>query len=255
MSDYANMLAEYDITEEVMSNISNRQAPVLSVHPTTVQVKESRIHGKGMFSTVVIIDNSVIMPMSLNGIRTIAGKYTNHSNSPNCVPVLQTDGNVQMRAIRTIANGEELTVDYRKAIAIQRKSDIMILESRMLELPEALDFDEATAKFVEHFFAPGTYSRLMTIPADTCIVGKIHKFAHTTVLLAGTVLVKSEFMSEELTAPYIFTSDAETKRAMYAITDCQWLTIHPNVTNTKDLDILESELIMPMYNFEQEICS
>jgi len=59
----------------------------------------------------------------VNRVRSEAGKYVNHSKSPNC-EYQHFNGETWLVAIRDIEGskggspGEELTVDYRQAVAL-----------------------------------------------------------------------------------------------------------------------------------------
>jgi hypothetical protein len=91
----------------------------------------------------------------------------------------------------------------------------------------------------------------MRIPAGTVIVGKIHKHAHLNILSQGTVCVMTETEGDrQLTGPLTMVSPPGTKRAVYAITDAVWTTIH--LTNSTDLEEIEAEVIAPTFeDYEQ----
>jgi hypothetical protein len=98
-----------------------------------------------------------------------------------------------------------------------------------------------------HTFSDGIYVRQIEIPAGMLIVGKIHKHEHPNFLLKGEVVVVTEFGQEHLEAPCSMISSGGTKRALYAITDLVWTTVHLNPTNTRDLKELEDDIIAPSY--------
>jgi hypothetical protein len=86
----------------------------------------------------------------------------------------------------------------------------------------------------------------MRIPAGTVIVGKIHKHAHLNILSQGTVCVMTETEGDrQLTGPLTMVSPPGTKRAVYAVTDAVWTTIH--LTNSTDLEEIEAEVIAPTF--------
>jgi hypothetical protein len=58
--------------------------------------------------------------------------------------------------------------------------------------------------------------------------------------------VATEFGSLQLDAPCTFVSEAGTKRAVYALEDTIWTTIH--VTNETDLEKIEDYVIAKDYN-------
>tara|TARA_R100001530_G_C4315947_1_gene154389 strand:- start:1197 stop:1688 length:492 start_codon:yes stop_codon:yes gene_type:complete len=100
---------------------------------------------------------------------------------------------------------------------------------------------------LKHTFSDGIYVREIFIPAGMFIVGKIHKHDHPNFLLSGEVTVVTEDGIEDLKGPLSIMSKAGTKRALYAITDLVWITVHANPTNTEDLKELEEEIIAPTY--------
>lgn len=127
----------------------------------------------------------------------------------------------------------------------------------MNTLPETceLSFAEQIAIIVEHMkgmpqaecpvthrFAPGVYLREIFMPADTAVIGKIHKTEHFNVLIRGACLIVHEDGSrEELRAPMTFVSKAGVQKVLYILEDMIWQTIH--VTPETDLARLEEQLI------------
>jgi hypothetical protein len=123
------------------------------------------------------------------------------------------------------------------------RNEIMQLEQAIATLPNAKTGEQLTEELVEHFFAPNVYGRKMHIPAGHVIVGKIHNHAHLNVITRGVINVVTEFGSEIYTGPRIWVSEPGTKRAVYALEDTDWLTIHPNFDDTQDLEVLEKYVI------------
>lgn len=86
-----------------------------------VMVAPSQIEGRGLFATGDIARLEPIAPALLNGLRTPAGRYTNHAKVPNAT--MACIGNdIYLFALRDIAGsqggmiGEEITVDYRDTL-------------------------------------------------------------------------------------------------------------------------------------------
>lgn len=94
-----------------------------------------------------------------------------------------------------------------------------------------------------HYFAPGIYAREITIPADACIVGKMHRTEHLNIISQGFCSVYVLGKKMDIAAPFTFISYPGSKKAIYAHEDTVWTTIHP--TTETDLDKLEQELIIP----------
>jgi hypothetical protein len=122
------------------------------------------------------------------------------------------------------------------------RNSIVELESAMHGLDP--DFQEGLA----HYFGYNTYAREMTLEAGNLVVGKIHRFPCINILSKGRVRVEGEFESTEYTAPHTWVSCAGTKRAIYVLEDCIWTTVHGNPSNTKDLAVLEEQLIAESYS-------
>ena len=89
-----------------------------------VTVDKSQIEGRGLFATGNIPQFEVIAPASIDGKRTPAGRFTNHAKNPNAMMFRMEDGTIYLVALRDIAGckggsvGEEITVDYRQALAV-----------------------------------------------------------------------------------------------------------------------------------------
>lgn len=102
---------------------------------------------------------------------------------------------------------------------------------------------------LKHSFSDGIYVREIFIPKGTLLTGKIHKHEHPNFLMSGEVLVVTESKGKEiLKAPLSMISKSGTKRALYAITDLVWVTVHHNPTNTQDLGELEKIVIAKDYD-------
>lgn len=98
---------------------------------------------------------------------------------------------------------------------------------------------------LEHFFAPGMYMRKCTIPAGTVVVGKMHRHQHPTMLVKGEATILTNKGMERIQAPYLWISQENAKRPVFAHTDCEFVTVHLNTGDTTDLDRLEAEIIIP----------
>jgi len=87
-------------------------------------VRDSAIEGKGVFLSAPAEADEVLALARINGMRTPAGRYTNHSKTPNARFVKDEGGDIWLVATRRIAGcaggsqGEEVTIDYRQALAI-----------------------------------------------------------------------------------------------------------------------------------------
>lgn len=133
----------------------------------------------------------------------------------------------------------ELIMDMEELI--KKSDDVILGDSKLCPL--------------KHSFSDGIYVREITIPEGTLLTGKIHKHEHPNFLLKGEVIVVTEEGKETLTAPCSMMSKAGTKRALYAVTELVWTTIHHNPTNTQDLKELEKIVIADTYNDYEKFIS
>ena len=109
---------------------------------------------------------------------------------------------------------------------------------------------------LKHYFTPVdekygccTYAREMMIPKGTVIIGKIHRHQHLNFISQGRAIVFTEFGKKEYTAPCTFISEVGLKRAVYAMEDTLWTTVHLTEHVGEDnLDKIETEVISPSYN-------
>lgn len=120
---------------------------------------------------------------------------------------------------------------------------ILRFETALSQLPNALFGDVFPLK---HGFADGVYVREIFIPKGYILTGKIHKYAHPNFLMQGEVIVVTEHEGvQHLKAPLSLISQAGTKRAVIALEDTIWITVH--VTNETDLDKIEEAIIAKNY--------
>jgi hypothetical protein len=137
-----------------------------------------------------------------------------------------------------------------KEAAVQKfnfRNNIVHLQDVLLAQPNCITAEESEQDYVTTYFAPGTYGRKIFIAAGMCVVGKIHKHAHLNILMHGKCKVVTETGSETLEGPHIWTSEPGTKRAVFALTDLEWVTIHDNPENKTDIAELEKDIIAPDY--------
>jgi SET domain-containing protein len=115
------MLAEAGISEEWVQTITTNTADLCPMPEPCywIEVKPSAIHGKGLFSFLAIGLGDCICPVRLDGKRTPAGRYLNHSPEPNARMILCPDGEIELRAHRFIRAGDEILIDYRESGALQ----------------------------------------------------------------------------------------------------------------------------------------
>lgn len=132
--DYLKALEEFGFTHDQVFKISQDFSDHIDVkYPSQkIKIDRSPIQGKGLFATAPILEGEVIYPARIDGKRTIAGRFTNHSLNPNAKMELLPNSNMNLVAIKDIKgcsggkNGEEITIDYRQAMALQwKKKEIL----------------------------------------------------------------------------------------------------------------------------------
>lgn len=120
-----------------------------------------------------------------------------------------------------------------------KQSDIFRLQEMLKEMPQA-------ECVVRHHFSDGMYARELFIPQGTCLVGAMHKTRHFYSVVSGSCSVVSVHEREEIQAPFLGETLPETKRVIYAHTDCIWITYHP--TDLTDVEEIEKAILEPEGN-------
>ncbi|CAB4131168.1 SET domain containing protein [uncultured Caudovirales phage] len=124
--DFFNMVEESGWTIEDIELASKHREDCIPFPDGSYSIcaGDSPIQGKGMFSTAVIKQHSIIAPMRLGGCRTPAGYLINHSKSPNATAFMNDLGDMFLVALRDIDGmaggdlGEEITLDYKQVMQI-----------------------------------------------------------------------------------------------------------------------------------------
>lgn len=124
-------------------------------------------------------------------------------------------------------------------IPLASREGILWMQSQLENSPTSEGWEDHFP--LTHRFADGVYAREMLIPADSLIIGKIHRFGHLNIITKGRVAVLTEFGVEELVAPCTFISKPGTKRVVYAYEDTVWTTLHG--TRKTDPDEIEKDII------------
>jgi hypothetical protein len=119
--DYKKMLVEFNMTEEQAKQYHINDEVVDYDSPNQLRVSESAIEGLGLFTSIPVKADTYICKVRIGGKRTPAGRFTNHSPTPNCARVLLDNGDLGLVSLTNIDGclggsvGTELTVNYRYA--------------------------------------------------------------------------------------------------------------------------------------------
>lgn len=134
-----------------------------------------------------------------------------------------------------------------RAVQAQRRGQILGFEALLAQHPQAVCGDSDTFPLTHHF-AEGLYCREIFIEAGSLVTGKIHRQAHPVLLMQGAIRVYTEQGgTQDLHAPLCFIAPPGVKRAALALSDVVWVTVHANPTDTRDLRMLEEEIIAPSF--------
>jgi hypothetical protein len=119
-TDYLQMLADVGIDHDTARSQTENTDDQRDFPPgyAWLQVRGSDLDGCGLFTARDLAAGTTI-PARIDGQRTPAGRFTNHSATPNVAPMLRADG-IDFITLRPIAAGEEITVDYRAAVQCAR---------------------------------------------------------------------------------------------------------------------------------------
>lgn len=124
--DFAAAIAEIGVPAELVREQSENPADQTAFPLGSYKVKVARspIEGYGLFATADIGAGERIAPARIGGLRTPAGRYTNHAMAPNArMEMAGPGGDVHLVALAPIAgchggtDGEEITIDYRQSVA------------------------------------------------------------------------------------------------------------------------------------------
>ena len=116
--DYGAFLYQLGMTQDELDRIVLIEHDLIEMpDDVAVELKDSPIHGKGLFATKNFEAGEVVCPGRLNGKRTPGGRFINHSLNCNIKPEKQGD-DIYAVAARKINVGDELLVDYRASMRV-----------------------------------------------------------------------------------------------------------------------------------------
>jgi len=123
-NDYMLLLEECGIAHSQARQQSENEDDQMWVENSITRVDISPIEGKGLFATADIKAGDVVCPARIDGKRTQAGRFTNHSIFPNAQMRLLPNGDIDLVAVTDIEGckggsiGTEITIDYRQALSL-----------------------------------------------------------------------------------------------------------------------------------------
>jgi len=116
--DYGAFLFQIGMTQEEMDKIVLIDYDLVDMpEGVFTELRDSPIQGKGLFATKDFEAGEVVCPGRIDGKRTPAGRFINHSPFPNILPKKVGD-DIYAVALRKIQAGDELLVDYRASMRV-----------------------------------------------------------------------------------------------------------------------------------------
>jgi SET domain len=127
--DFDDFLFEQNLTPEYVRAESENTTDQITfpLGAYKFQLGASQIEGRGLICTADIVTGEIIAPARIEGKRTPAGRYTNHSLKPNAQMISDEGGNIYLIATRPIGGslggqpGDEITINYRAALALNKQ--------------------------------------------------------------------------------------------------------------------------------------
>ncbi|CAB4123393.1 SET domain containing protein [uncultured Caudovirales phage] len=117
-TDYKLFLDQIGLNQVEMDKIVTNEDDVIDMPDGYfVELKDSKIHGKGLFATKSFKKGEIVCPGRLDGKRTPGGRFINHSYDSNILPIKVGD-DIYAMAVRDIYENEELLVDYRSSMRV-----------------------------------------------------------------------------------------------------------------------------------------
>lgn len=125
MTGFYEMLEEYNINFDSLKEYLKSEAflkiagPVVDDKNENYKVAESDIDGLGIFSNKEFSKGDIIGYGRFSGTRTLAGRYTNHSDINNAnFYYIENSEDAELVCEKDISIGEEILVNYRNHLHI-----------------------------------------------------------------------------------------------------------------------------------------
>lgn len=116
---YSDMCADIGLSEEEVKAMSDIEHDIIEQPEDHIEFHESAIHGMGTYATKDISAGERVATARVGTNRTPAGKYVNHSDTPNTIGMVH-ENEGYYEAVMNIKKGDEITANYRD-IRVQAK--------------------------------------------------------------------------------------------------------------------------------------
>jgi hypothetical protein len=117
IADYQKFLEQIGLTQKQLDEIVHTPDVIDMPDEFGVELGKSYIHGTGLFAKRDFSAEQFICPGRASGYRTIAGRFINHSITPNAEARMIGDDMVVV-ATKSIQANEEILVDYRAVVKV-----------------------------------------------------------------------------------------------------------------------------------------
>ena len=240
---YSEFVVMTGLTQEQIDksvNIDNVISPTIL---KDFELKDSPIEGTGFFTTTSYKKGEFVGASLIKGYRTELGRYVNHSDKPNVMFDVVTDGAATI-ATRDIEEGEEIVVDYSAHYESQREvmnlngMDKMELYIRSLPTAKNIEDYEAETKVFEN---AGIAVRYMKASKGEVIIGRVHKEWNVNILTQGTLLVTNDPTKDflRIEAPYTFETGPGSQKFGMCETDCVFMNVIRTLPNETEDEVLD----------------
>lgn len=116
--DFDAFLHQTGLTQNEMDSIVHIESDLIEMPLNVdVELRDSPIHGKGLFALRDFRVGQIVCPGRLSGKRTPGGRFINHSCFPNVTPKKFGD-DIYAVATQKIIAGDELLVNYRTSVRV-----------------------------------------------------------------------------------------------------------------------------------------
>jgi hypothetical protein len=116
-ASFKDTIAAFGLDEETVRTVSLDESTLDRTSLDGVEVRESTIEGSGLFALRGFSADEKICVALMDGKRSLAGRYSNHSPTPNC-NFSVVDGALWLVAGREIEPDEELTTNYGDTLTL-----------------------------------------------------------------------------------------------------------------------------------------
>jgi hypothetical protein len=116
--DYNAFLHQIGMTQSEVDELVLIESDLMDMpEGFAVELRDSPIHGKGLFAAKDFAVGETVCPGRIDGKRTPGGRFINHAGNCNVTPVKVND-DIYVVAAANIRAGDELLVDYRASIKV-----------------------------------------------------------------------------------------------------------------------------------------